>query len=124
MWAQDALRAGNTLVYDTSVRVHHYHYQSFEYTYKRVLTQLYFAYQIFGLKQQLVSKKSQYLKIVYRNLKYKAHPKWIWHNFQIIHGRKKAFRDFHDWLGQGEEFLDKMYKQVCQAPPQGIQKND
>ena len=36
-WAKEALENGYKLVYDTSSRVYHYHFQFPEYTYKRTL---------------------------------------------------------------------------------------
>lgn len=118
-WAQDALRAGLTLVYDTSARVYHYHYQTFEYTYKRVLTQLYFAYKLFGYRQDNDFKSSDYLKIFYRNFRYNAHPKWLWHNFRLVSAKNKAFKDFYHWLIQGDACLDQHYQLACKTPPQG-----
>ncbi|MCC5929244.1 MAG: glycosyltransferase [Cyclobacteriaceae bacterium] len=119
MWAQDALKAGYTLVYDTAARVYHYHYMSYNYTYQRILTQLYFSYKIFHFAPTLTQNVKQYLLIIYRNLKYKVSPKWIWHNYSIIWARRKAFKDFNNWLKKGENYLDQKFSETIQIPPQG-----
>jgi len=119
MWAMDALERGYALIYDTSVRVHHYHFQTFQYTYKRTLTQLYFDFKIFRYQRKWSFDSKEYLKIIYRNFKYKAAPKWILHNFQMVKAMKKAFQDFYKYLDKGESNLDWFYHRICKVPPQG-----
>lgn len=119
LWAQDVLRQGYTLVYDTSARVYHYHYQSYDYTYRRMLTQLFYGYQIFQHRRKNNFKYLDYLKVIYRNFKYKAHPKWIWHNWRMMKAKNKAFTDSYKWLNKDSQLLEKKYKEVCQKPPQG-----
>ncbi len=119
MWAQDVLRAGYTLVYDTSSRVYHYHHQNYDFSYKRTLTQLYFGYQIFGHRRKLKFSLMDYLKIVYRNINYRAHPKWVLYNFNLIWATKKAYEDFNKWLNLGEIILKENYQNICRKPPQG-----
>lgn len=124
MWAQDALREGYSLVYDTSARVYHYHYQSYDYTYKRTLTQLYFGYKTFGYLRDNNFKFIDYLKIVYRNYKYNASAKWIRHNIDIVRARNRAFNDFYKWIENGELILDINYNSKCKEPPQGNSKRE
>jgi len=124
IWAQDAFRQGYTLVYDNSAQVYHYHYQTYEYTYKRMLTQLYFGYKIFTHKRINRFNSIEYIRIIYRNIKYRVHPKWIWHNWRIIHARNKSFKDFYYWLRKGEGALDDFYNLICKSPPQGKAKKD
>ncbi len=119
MWAQDALRAGWELVYDTNSRVYHYHFQNFEYAYKRMLTALYFSYKIFGYTGVNTGNNFDYMKVIYRNFKYKAPFKWIPHNFQIMRAKDKAFRDFNTCLTSGETDLDLFYTNKCTVPPLG-----
>lgn len=119
MWAKDALLAGYTLVYDTSARINHYHFQTYDYAYKRMLTQLYFGYKIFGHRRVNSFHPSEYFKMIYRNFRYKVHPKWIWHNYQMLRARNRAFNDFYNNLAKGELRLDIFYTKVCDVPPQG-----
>jgi rhamnosyltransferase len=120
LWAKEALEAGYKLVYDTAARVYHYHFQTPEYTYKRTLTQLYYYFKIFGWKRENTIKPTDYLKVVYRNFRYRMDLQWVSHNFQYLKAMNKAFMDFHRVLNQGELALDKFYFKTCQIPPQGI----
>jgi rhamnosyltransferase len=90
LWAKAALERGHKLIYDYAVRVNHYHYQFPEYTYKRVLITNVFIYKCFGLVRSRLYGLKEYALIVYRNIKWGLHPKWIWHNFEILSNHNKA----------------------------------
>lgn len=93
LWAADAFNAGHKLVFDTHSRVEHYHHATPQYVYKRIVTELYFEYQHFTTITSYPIQIKELLLIIYRNFKYRAHPKWIWHNW-IIHAMKnRAWKD-------------------------------
>src|SRR5690606_29901992 len=81
LWAKAALQQGHKLIYDYSVRVNHYHYQSPDYTFRRVLITNVFIYKCFGLVRNSIYSLKDYALVVYRNFKWRLHPKWIIHNF-------------------------------------------
>jgi rhamnosyltransferase len=121
LWAIDALRAGKTLVYDFSIRINHYHFLSRKYTYQRVLTQLYYDYKIFRYRRTYKWRYSEILKVIFRNFKFRAHPKWVTHNIDIYKAKHHAYQDFQRMLDQGESALDSFYEKICKTPPQAGQ---
>ncbi|MFD2917454.1 glycosyltransferase family 2 protein [Psychroserpens luteus] len=90
LWAKMALEKGYALVYDSTVRVFHYHFQFPEYTYKRVLISKFFIYKCFNYFDARTYNYKDYILIVYRNFKWNCAPKWILHNFNIITNHRKA----------------------------------
>lgn len=92
LWAKAVLEQGHKLIYDYAVRVNHYHFQSPDYTYRRTLIANVFIYKCFGLVRRRFNTVKDYVLIVYRNFKWGIHPKWIYHNFQILRSQNKATR--------------------------------
>ncbi len=90
LWARAALEHGHKLVYDYAVRVNHYHFQFPDYTYRRVLIANVFVYKCFGLVRSRLNTTKDYALVVYRNFKWRLHPKWIGHNFNILANHNKA----------------------------------
>ncbi|MGJ8548653.1 glycosyltransferase family 2 protein [Winogradskyella wichelsiae] len=90
LWAKMALEKGYALVYDTTVRVFHYHFQFPKYTYKRVLISKFFIYKCFNYFDDRTFSYKDYALVVYRNFKWKCAPKWIKHNFNLIANHRKA----------------------------------
>jgi glycosyltransferase involved in cell wall biosynthesis len=84
LWASDTFNAGYKLVFDQRARVEHYHHATPEKVYQRITTELHFEYQHFGTITPYPLKVPEFLAVVYRNFKYKAHPKWIFHNWMIL----------------------------------------
>src|SRR5690606_36067818 len=79
-WAKQALEEGYKLVYDTSARVAHYHFQYPEYTYRRTLITNIFIYKCFGYIRSSAVGLKDYSLVVYRNFKWGCDLKWISHN--------------------------------------------
>jgi rhamnosyltransferase len=96
LWAKTALEKGYKLVYDTSARVNHYHYQFQDFTRKRVLITKLFIYKVFNFKDYEKTPIKNYFLVIYRTLKWRIHPKWILHNFSIIYQHRKATKEFID----------------------------
>lgn len=94
LWAKAALEQGHALVYDYNAKVYHYHFQFPDYTYKRVMISKLFTYKNFGYIKPKTYSHKNYFMVVLRNLKWKLHPKWIRHNFNIIYYNRKANKDF------------------------------
>lgn len=94
LWAKSALEKGHTLIYDYTARVYHYHYQFPEYTYRRVLISKVFTYLSFGYARPQTYDLKAYVMVLLRNIKWKLHPKWIFHNWKIIYYNRKATHDF------------------------------
>ena len=90
LWAKMALEKGYKLIYDNSIRVEHYHHQFPEYTYKRTLIAKFFIFKCFNYLDRRTYNYKSFFLVVYRNLKWKCHPKWIMHNFKIIRNHRKA----------------------------------
>lgn len=90
LWAKMALEKGYTLVYDGSARVFHYHFQFPAYTFKRTLIAKWFIYKCFNFIDARTYSFKSYALVVYRNFKWKCHPKWIMHNFNMIRNHRKA----------------------------------
>ncbi|WP_299228482.1 glycosyltransferase family 2 protein [uncultured Psychroserpens sp.] len=94
LWAKAALEQGHKLVYDHAVRVYHYHYQFPDYTYRRTMISKVFIYKCFGYAVPHKFTLKDYALVIYRNFKWKLHPKWIWHNLKIVYYQRKATNDF------------------------------
>lgn len=94
LWAKTALSHRYKLVYDQSARVNHYHFQFPEYTYRRVLISSVFIYKCIGYATPQVFTKRNYGLVLYRNFRWRCHPKWILHNFKIIYNHRKATKKF------------------------------
>lgn len=121
IWAKEAVLAGNKIVYDPTSQVYHYHHATYDYTYKRTLTVLYFIYKNFGYIRPIKYKGADYLKMIYRNFKYKSDFKWIPFNWTKMNAANNAYKDLLFNLKKGEEALDKFHERICGLPPQGKQ---
>lgn len=122
-WAKEVVSAGQKIVYDYNCRVYHYHHSTEEYTYKRTLTSLYSVYKNFGFVRETRFGMAEYLKVVYRNLKYRVDSQWIFFNWRKMKAADKAYEDVVEVLKDGEEALDEFHAKHCGTPPQGVQNN-
>ncbi|GAB3531512.1 hypothetical protein GCM10027443_13860 [Pontibacter brevis] len=120
-WAKEVVLAGNKIVYDPSSRVFHYHHATYDYTYKRSLTVLYYIYKNFGYVRSMKYNFIDYLKVIFRNTKYKADRKWIAFNWKKMRAVNNAYKDTVAHLIIGEDALDTFHEQICGLPPQGKQ---
>ena len=119
LWAKMALLESYSLVYEPNAIVYHYHFQFPKYTYKRNLINQLFVYKCFGLILQPSITLKDYALIVYRNLKWFAHPKWIFHNFKIKYNKKKASDTFKRYLENDQ--IQKLEKELSLDVPLGKQ---
>lgn len=120
LWAKTALIEGYTLVYEPNAIVYHYHYQFPKYTHKRKLISQYFNYKFFGYKSSPSNIFRDYTTIIYRNIKWQLHPKWIIHNIKIAYNTRKAHKDFNKYL-KGNRLND-LEKKLSMHIPIGKQK--
>lgn len=123
VWANDVLKAGYALVYNTGARVYHYHHEDWNFGFKRTLTVMYLRYKQFGY---LYKKPAQTLrsflseaKLIWTTKDLTTKEKWYWvrYNRQRHQATKQAYRVFMKALNEGEETLDKVHKDLCGKPP-------
>lgn len=120
LWAKMALEKGHTLIYDTSARVNHYHYQFPDFTRKRVLISKLFIYKCFNFEDERTYQLKDCILVVYRNIKWQCSPKWIWHNFKIIYHHRKATQYFLNTIKTNT--LATLEQQLSINVPKGQQK--
>jgi rhamnosyltransferase len=120
-WSKRAVYSGKKIVYDYNARVFHYHHSTYDYTYKRTLTVLYFIYKNFGFVKKVDFNMTDYIKVIFRNLRYKVSPKWIWFNWSRMKASSQAYKDILTLLKRGDNVLDKYHYEKCEIPPQGKQ---
>lgn len=121
LWATDAFKAGRKLVFDTHSRVEHYHHATPQYVYTRITTELYFEYQHFKTITSYPIQIKELFLIIYRNFKYRAHPKWIWHNWMIQVMKYKAWKDFRKAIIN--DTLENFFAPFKANVPQGQNNN-
>lgn len=123
IWAKDALLAGYALVYNQAARVYHFHYEDFDYSFRRNLTVMYMRYKQFGciynrprltLRQQLSTLKSIALS---KPLTLQEKWNWFHYNQTQFRGRVKAYEVFSAALERGEAELDEVHTMYCGKPP-------
>ena len=120
LWAKAALQNGHKLVYDSSARVNHYHFQFPNYTYKRVLIANVFIYKCFGLVRDKMFTFKDYALVIYRNFKWGLHPKWILHNFDMLTNHNKATKTLLKNLRN--DTMSELEKSLALDVPLGQQK--
>ena len=119
VWASDAYKAGYSIVFDQSAKVEHYHYLTFKYAYKSILFSLYTDWKYLGIKPKPNFKLSEYALAVFRNFKYKAHPKWILHQMIFLLAKYKANRDFALCLRKSDSAVEIFFTKFKNSIPQG-----
>ena len=98
IWAKEAIGKGYALIYDSTARVEHYHHHNPEYTYRRTLIVWLFTYYTFDFVREGSIKKTDYLKVVYRNFRWRLPLKWIWFNWSLYHSYEKGITHFKNSL--------------------------
>nr|WP_321452394.1 glycosyltransferase family 2 protein [uncultured Carboxylicivirga sp.] len=121
IWAKETLSLGYTLVYDTNARVEHHHHHYPDYTFRRVQVVWLFIYLTFGYIRSNPYTIRDYFLIVYRNIKWKAHPKWIIHNWSLIYYSSKAIKDFNKIVKQNK--ISELENKLAINIPQGKTSN-
>ena len=123
VWAKDALRAGCAIVYNTAARVYHYHYEDWDFAFKRALTTMYLRYRCFGFvyhkPKRTVRETLGIVKLIWVSKSLTLKEKWSWYlyNRQQFNAFKEAHAVFHDALSKGEEVLDRTHEKFCGKPP-------
>jgi len=113
------LASSKKIIYDTNSSVYHYHFLEKNYQYKATFTLIYYKYLNFGYIAKFDYRIKDLLLIIYRNFKYKAHIRWIFHNFAILFSQKKAYKDFVKYHRKGKNELEKFYKKINPKVVQG-----
>lgn len=123
LWAKDALMAGYAIVYNNAAKVYHYHYEDYNFTFKRYLTTSYFRYRNFGFLPVLppdgwVSRLRLFKQIFIRN-DFNLGEKVKWWKYNITQRRafRKAASVFFHALHEGEEKLDAAHQEYCSVLP-------
>ncbi len=113
------LSSRKKVIYDANSSVFHYHFLEKSYYYKVSFTVIYYKYLIFGYIEKFDYSLKDLLLIIYRNFKYKAKIKWIFHNFAIQFSQKKAYKDFIKYHKKGKIELDLFYRKINPKVVQG-----
>ena len=119
VWAADAYRLGYAIVLDPMIRVYHYHHQDYNFAYKVSLLCTFVEWKYLGIIPDSRLKISDYLLIIYRNAKYKAHPKWIFIQMQFLLGQHRAKTDFKKKVLSGRISPENFIKNKIRTIPQG-----
>src|SRR5690606_13716228 len=90
LWAKYVLEKGYKLVYDSTAKVNHYHFQFPLYTFRSTLIAKVFIYKSIGYIQSETYQLKDYFLILFRNFKWGCNPKWIFHNFAIVYQHRRA----------------------------------
>ncbi len=121
LWAHDAFMKGHAIVFDKNSKVEHYHYESYKYTYKLTVTDLYFQFIFFGYLKEYHLSMYDFLIIIFRNFKYKASLHWIVHNWMIKIGKYKGYSDIKKAIKNNR--LDDFFNHEMKNIPLGRQKH-
>lgn len=119
IWADLALKAGKTLVYNTAAKVYHYHQEDWGYVFSRTLSVMHTRYRQFGF---LYERPSQSIRSVLSLAKTIAQTgslsvkeKWRWwrYNRRRFKATVQAYNVFTEALGRGEQALDETFIKYC-----------
>jgi rhamnosyltransferase len=119
MWAKMALQKGWAIVYDTSCRVNHYHFEFPNFTYKRTLIARFFIYKCFNYFDNRTYSLKDKIRMVLRNLKWGVHPKWIPHNLKIMRNVNEATQHLKRHIDNNT--LKELEKELALSVPVGKQ---
>ncbi len=119
LWAMEILKVGGRLVFEPRAKVKHYHHGTYDYTYKRTLTDWYFTYKYFGFNSSYKISLFHYFKLFLYVFKYKISPRWLLFNINKSLAIDKAYKDFNRMVKNGDDHLDTFYSNVCWSIPQG-----
>ncbi len=130
IWAKEALRAGYTLVYNPSAKVHHYHHGNREFAFRRTLTVMHTRYRQFrfvqGRPNQSVRQILSIIKTILKSepLTFKQKIAWFQYNRKQLKGEQQAFDIFTKALAEGEDKLDAVHEQYCGRPQMHQKRNE
>jgi rhamnosyltransferase len=121
LWANDAYSKGFVIILDPNLKTWHYHSQNYHYTYKVSIICAYNDWKIFGLLPQFSFKLKDIMLILYRNIKYKAHPKWIVYNLIINYASYKAQKKMANEINRSIKAAEELFKKHIVIIPLGRQ---
>ena len=123
IWAKDALLAGYTLVYKQAAKVFHFHYEDFDYSFRRNFAVMYMRYKQFGCiynrPVQTLRQNLSTIKIIATSNPLTLKEKWNWfrYNRMQFKGLVKAYEVLSTALAESEAKLDLIYEKYCGKPP-------
>jgi rhamnosyltransferase len=115
-WAQEAYRAGKTLVFCPAARVYHYHLENAEVTFKRAITMYYLRYRMFGVEPTRPPMVQPIASAVKRLLKEKGlslsdRIKWLSHNIGNRFAMRRAYRRFRSAMKGGHQQVEALHQE-------------
>lgn len=128
IWAKDALMHGFKLVRDPSLLVYHYHYESFNYSFKKAYVNNYIFWKHFNVLPGfspffLPLAKNLFTLFKRKRLSLFSKIKWAVHNFFRLLANLLSVGIFRfAYLLGKQNLLDKSYHMFCSKVPQGIIK--
>lgn len=123
LWAQDAVRAGYGIVYNSRAKVFHYHHENPSFVFRRSFTVFYHFHKFFGVKpayranglRQFVSNALLLLKE--KTVSWNSKFYWLFRNLRLRTAYNRAVREFLVSLDRGEVFLENKHAEYCGKPP-------
>lgn len=124
LWANDALRKGYAIVYTGKARVNHYHFETPDYSFRRLFTLNYHFYKYFGIKP---SYNDHEITSVLRNVKllwlektisFKSKWRWLMFNYRQRQAVRRSIRVFNQALQKGDEALEEKHFEISGTVPQ------
>ena len=121
-WAQDTLLRGGAIVYNHAARVFHYHQHEPDYSFKRIYTECYFKYKLFGLRPETADGLMDYLRdlkilMTISDLTIRQRLGWIPYNLRLRAAENRTVRRFNQDLDKGEDYLDRYYLSQFKTSP-------
>lgn len=126
MWAKDALLSGYSIVYNKAACVHHYHFETPDFAFRRCFTVSYHFHQIFGLRPTPAGNglitQLRWIKLLLKakNIRLNDKFKWWLYNYRWYKAVNRSVKIFNQALGAGAKELDRVHADICGAPPQAI----
>lgn len=129
IWAKAALEAGYTLVYYSAARVYHYHHESYDFVFKRMIAAYYVQYKQLGLIPVRKNFSFRRMVSIYKTLLFNSPgvsigkvPYWIQYNENRRKAMIDAYKTFSTALEAGECEVEAIHKKYCNIPPSPLQK--
>jgi rhamnosyltransferase len=122
IWAKAALRNGHALVYNASAKVHHYHNETAEFTFRRTILTLCLRYRTFGFthdEPQVIGAMVHAMRRLAgeRELSWRERASWLQYNLRNQLAARAAVRTFHHALEGGDNGVENLYRRYATVPP-------
>ena len=125
IWLDEAMRNGHAVVFNSTAKVYHYHYEDEDFMYRRTITGLYFNYCTFGTRPEpwvaprfgrynLSRMKRTFFK---SNLHFFTALKWWKYQNQRNRALAQGVSDFTKALEKGDKHLGEYHAKICGKPP-------